>query len=134
VSAKVQRPRALLADADLTAVIVLGEPLARAGFSVNVSGAVGEARDQLEAADSDIAILDTALFKSDIYSLLRAIREQGLSIPILLLASGAAEVMPALDAGADDVIVRPFAVAELVARCRALVRRARAPRWAPGES
>ncbi len=73
----------------------------------------------------DLAILDVGLPAMDGYEVARRFRAQGGSTPILMLTArnGLADRVTGLDAGADDYLAKPFAVEELLARCRALTRR-----------
>lgn len=82
----------------------------------------------------EIVVLDLGLPDIDGIDVLRALRSGPLAhIPVLVLtARDAVEArVAALDAGADDYLLKPFAFAELVARLRALTRRATGPRWTP---
>jgi len=73
----------------------------------------------------DVVVLDIMLPKLDGLSLLKRLRAQGSSVPVLLLTArdGVDDRVHGLDTGADDYLVKPFAFAELLARVRALVRR-----------
>lgn len=74
----------------------------------------------------DIAIVDLGLPKLDGIQLIRQLREQGKRFPVLILTARSRwqEKVEGLEAGADDYLVKPFHVEELLARVRALVRRA----------
>ena len=78
-------------------------------------------------------VLDLGLPDRDGLEVLRELRDARINVPILVLtARDAVDArVAALDAGADDYLVKPFAFAELVARIAALARRAAGPRWAP---
>lgn len=73
----------------------------------------------------DLVILDLMLPKVDGMTILKELRGKGLRTPVLVLTARDAtqDVIQALDLGCDDYITKPFEMAELVARCRALIRR-----------
>lgn len=99
--------------------------LAHAGFAAEhvADGATAWERGGTEAFDA--AILDLNLPVVDGLSLLRRWRAEGVGFPILVLSARAtwAVRVEAIDAGADDYLVKPFAMEELLARLRAILRR-----------
>lgn len=86
-------------------------------------GAVAEAA--LRDESYDIVILDLGLPKRDGLAVLRGLRERGLRIPVLVATARDAvrDRIAGLDAGADDYVLKPFDIDELLARMRALIRR-----------
>ena len=81
--------------------------------------------DFLSGCEADLAIIDVNLPGVDGFELVRRLRRRGNAMPVLMLtARGETEdCVEGLDAGADDYLVKPFAMAELLARIRALARR-----------
>jgi len=97
----------------------------RAGHAVRAVDACGEVIAALVAAKFDVVILDVMLPDGSGIELCRRMREDGLTVPVLLL-SARGEVrdrVSGLEAGADDYLVKPFALSELLARVTALARR-----------
>ena len=97
--------------------------LRRAGFSVITAATA--AAGWAAAPRADVVILDWMLPDEAGLALLRRLRHKGNQVPVLMLTARAreSERVEGLEAGADDYLVKPFGVAELVARVRALVRR-----------
>ncbi|MCL4544840.1 MAG: response regulator transcription factor [Chloroflexi bacterium] len=99
--------------------------LEREHYAVDVAhdGVAGQA--WAEANPYDVLILDIMLPGQDGLAVCRALRDRRLRIPILLLTARDAveDRVRGLDAGADDYLTKPFAMAELLARVRALLRR-----------
>ena len=108
---------------------MLGEGLALAlrdaGMSVDWVEDGHEAEVALETGGHAIALLDVNLPGKSGFAILRDQRRRGLKTPILVLTArdGTADRVEGLDLGADDYLVKPFAIAELLARIRALLRR-----------
>ena len=103
----------------------LRQALEEAGYAVD-HAADGEAAVQfLEVANYDAAVLDVKLPKLDGLGVLDRARHQGNTTPVLLLTSldTVSDRVRGLDRGADDYLVKPFQLEELLARVRALVRR-----------
>ena len=114
----------LLAEDDQT----ISEPLARAlrreGYDVEV---VEDGPAALEAGRRrpDLLLLDLGLPGMDGLDVCRRLRAEGFTLPVMILTARADEVdtVVGLDAGADDYVAKPFRLAELMARVRALLRR-----------
>ena len=103
------------------------------GFQVEVVDTAAKAVARGMRRDLDLMILDLGLPDRDGTEVLRELRGARVHVPVLVLtARDAVESrVAALDGGADDYLVKPFAFAELVARINALTRRAGGPRWTP---
>ncbi len=100
--------------------------LARAGFRTRVARTGSEAIELASALEPDVVLLDLALPDQDGRDVCRRLR-QGSDVPIIMVtASGAlTDRVVGLELGADDYVVKPFSVAEVVARIRAVLRRVR---------
>ena len=95
------------------------------GFAVDVCGNGEDALAAVATTPFDVLLLDIMLPGRDGLSVLAQLRERGNKIPVLLLSARGEvnERVAGLNAGADDYLPKPFVIAELVARVRALVRR-----------
>lgn len=104
---------------------ILRPPLERAGFAVDFVRLCAEGHAALASHPYDAAILDLGLPDGDGLNLLAELRRRGDAIPILVLTARDAvdDRVCGLNSGADDYLVKPFAVVELVARTKALLRR-----------
>jgi DNA-binding response OmpR family regulator len=96
-----------------------------AGFVVDRVALVDEALSAFRATRYDAGILDLTLPDGDGLQILKSLRQAGDSTPILILTArdGVAHRVQGLDSGADDYLQKPFAMEELVARLKALLRR-----------
>jgi DNA-binding response OmpR family regulator len=95
------------------------------GFAVDVIGRGDEAFEIILDNPFDAVVLDIMLPGRDGLSILRALRERSNAIPVLILTARGeiCEKVGGLDLGADDYLAKPFAIEELAARLRALIRR-----------
>ncbi|CRK59769.1 putative two-component system response regulator [Alloactinosynnema sp. L-07] len=115
----------LLAEDDAAIADPLSRALHREGYEVEV---VADGHRALEVASTghpDLLVLDLGLPGIDGLDVCRRLRAAGRGIPVLMLTARADEVdfVVGLDAGADDYVAKPFRLAELLARIRALLRR-----------
>jgi|HubBroStandDraft_3_1064219.scaffolds.fasta_scaffold00270_5 DNA-binding response OmpR family regulator len=117
--------RLLIIEDEARIAEILRSALSRAGFAVDAVGRCGDARAALEVNPYDAVILDLGLPDGDGLALLKDMRARGNSVPVLVLtARDAVEHRVAgLDSGADDYLIKPFAMSEVVARIKALLRR-----------
>ena len=117
--------RLLVVEDEAALAALLGAALQRAGFAVDAADGVRAAEDCLRAASYDATILDLGLSDGDGMSLLRRLRRGGDALPVLILTARDApeDRVMGLDSGADDYLVKPFHMPELVSRVRALLRR-----------
>jgi DNA-binding response OmpR family regulator len=99
--------------------------LSRAGFAVDCAATASDAAAALEIGSYDAAILDLGLPDGDGLDVLLQARRRGVAIPFLLLTARDTvdDRVLGLNAGADDYLIKPFAMDELVARTKALLRR-----------
>ncbi len=112
---------------------MLDRTLEAAGFDVALASDGGAALAVAERTAPDVIVLDVAMPGIDGLAACRRLRAKGLGTPILMLT--ARDAVPdrviGLQAGADDYLVKPFAVPELIARLQALMRRHREPGFQP---
>ena len=117
--------RILIVEDEVRIAEIVTVALERAGFVVDKVHLVADAREAFSCIPYDAGILDLGLPDDDGVKLLAELRSAGNMIPILVLTARDAveDRVIGLDAGADDYLVKPFAMAELIARTKALLRR-----------
>ncbi|MQA08634.1 MAG: response regulator [Pseudonocardiaceae bacterium] len=118
----------LLAEDDPAIAEPLSRALHREGYQVRVVADGHEVLDLAADGEVNVLVLDLGLPGMDGLEVCRRLRTSGSEIPVLMLTARTDEVdfVVGLDAGADDYVAKPFRLAELLARIRALLRR-RAP-------
>jgi two-component system, OmpR family, KDP operon response regulator KdpE len=116
--------RVLVVDDEAGIRKVVRDALERAGHEVESAADGAAALDSLDEAPVDLVVTDLSMPRMSGLELVRRIREKS-AVPILVLTvrQEEREKVRLLDAGADDYVTKPFGVAELVARTRALLRR-----------
>ncbi|MGF1428097.1 response regulator transcription factor [Kitasatospora sp. LaBMicrA B282] len=117
--------RVLVVDDDDTIRRSLERGLRLSGFAVRSAGGGRAALEQLAAEPPDVLVLDVSMPDLPGTEVCRLLREQGSDTPVLMLSAldELADRVAGLQAGADDYLVKPFALEELVLRLRALLRR-----------
>jgi DNA-binding response OmpR family regulator len=117
--------RVLLIEDDSMLARGIAAALSQVGYSVEVAPTAQSALELARGAAFNVAILDLGLPDRDGLDLLRDMRSGGAQFPILILSARDAlnDRIRGLDTGADDYLVKPFALGELEARLRALMRR-----------
>src|ERR671924_2234603 len=122
----------LLVDDDARLREIVGMALENEGYGIRAVGSGEEARGVFDTEEPDLLILDVMLPGRDGFELCRDIRTRS-PVPILMLTAktDTVDVVVGLESGADDYVTKPFVTKELVARIRALLRRARGAEQSP---
>ncbi len=120
-----RQERVLVVDDDPPLRRMLERTLSAEGYEVSVAADGGAALVAVERSAPDVIVLDVRMPVLDGLAVCRRLRSKGLPTPILMLTARDAvpDRVAGLEAGADDYLVKPFAVQELIARLHALVRR-----------
>lgn len=115
----------LVIDDDEKITSMLRRGLAFEGYDVYTANNGAEGLSMILSADPDLIILDVMMPKIDGFEVCRRLREGGSTVPVLMLTAKdeVENRVKGLDIGADDYLVKPFALEELLARVRALLRR-----------
>jgi two-component system response regulator MprA len=135
VTATAARPRVLVVDDDRAVRESLRRSLEFNGYDVSLAADGAEALAGIAVAGPDVVIMDVMMPRLDGIETTKALRKAGNDVPILVLTARDAvgDRVDGLDAGADDYLTKPFALQELLARLRALMRRAIPPEGAADE-
>jgi two-component system response regulator MprA len=122
--------RLLVVDDDPDVRDSLERALRCAGYAVTTAVHGADALDQVARSPVDLIVLDVLMPIVDGFDACRRLRERGNATPVLVLTAKDAveDRVTGLEAGADDYLVKPFALRELLARVRALLRRSQARR------
>src|ERR1700760_2022596 len=120
--------RVLIAEDDPLVGDAVRRALTGASFAADLVTTAEAAKSAISAESFDLMIVDIGLPQESGLNLVRNLRSRGKLVPVLMLTARDAleDRVEALDLGADDYMTKPFQVAELIARCRALIRRANA--------
>jgi len=118
-------PRVLIVEDERKTREAIAEALRLEGWIAVEAGRGTEMISLLDQQAFDLVLLDWMLPGRDGLELLQHVRARGTQVPVLMLTArgGIDDRVIGLESGADDYLVKPFAVAELVARCRVLMRR-----------
>lgn len=118
----------LLVEDEVSISEPFAEALEREGFATTVAATVAEAEQAFDVAATDVVLLDVGLPDGDGRDLCRRFRAESAEVVILMITARGTEVdrIVGLELGADDYIVKPFSVGEVVARIRAVLRRSQA--------
>ncbi|OMC71553.1 DNA-binding response regulator [Paenibacillus sp. FSL H7-0326] len=119
------RSKILIIDDDDKIISMLRRGLAFEGYDVLTASNGAEGLQKMLEVEPDVVVLDVMMPKVDGFEVCRRLREGGSTVPILMLTAKdeIEQRVKGLDLGADDYLVKPFALEELLARVRALLRR-----------
>jgi DNA-binding response OmpR family regulator len=117
--------RVLVVEDEPRMAALIKQGLEEEAYAVDVVGNGSEVLDWIQTAEYDVVLLDIMLPGLNGIEVCRLLRAKGYAMPVLMLTArdATADKVQGLDSGADDYLVKPFAIEELTARLRALVRR-----------
>jgi two-component system, OmpR family, response regulator MprA len=126
VPTSLPKPRVLIVDDDRAVRESLRRSLEFNGYDVHLAVDGAEALAGIGGVSPDVVVMDVMMPRLDGLEATRALRSAGNDVPIIVLTARDAvgDRVDGLDAGADDYLTKPFALQELLARLRALLRRA----------
>jgi len=132
----VPKPRVLVVEDDRAVRESLRRSLEFNGYDVHLAADGAEALAGIAGVHPDVVVMDVMMPRLDGLETTRALRTAGNTVPILVLTARDAvgDRVEGLDAGADDYLTKPFALQELLARLRALLRRVVQDEDAPEET
>ena len=115
----------MLAENDTILADGLAQAMSQSGHTVDWAKTGAEAREFLMTQEYELVLLDLGLPRMDGLEVLRQLRDRAVKTPVLIITArdNIEDRVIGLDAGADDYLVKPFALSELEARIRALMRR-----------
>lgn len=117
--------RVLVVEDEPDLLSVIAQSLREEGYAVDTAGDGEEGLFKAQGGQYDALVLDLMMPRMDGWTVLRELRRGGVSVPVLVLT--ARDALPdrvrGLDSGADDYLTKPFDLAELLARLRAVIRR-----------
>jgi DNA-binding response OmpR family regulator len=119
--------RILIIEDDALVADGMRRGLSQSGFAVDPVTSAELAEAALTQENFDLLLVDLGLPGADGFDLIKRLRRGGNAAPVLIVTArdALADRVSALDLGADDYLVKPFALPELAARCRALIRRSK---------
>src|SRR3954452_14496288 len=122
---RLRHMRVLLVEDEPRLASVICRSLTKEGLAADRTGRGDESLWMAQAVDYDAIVLDVMLPDRSGFDVCRTMRKQGVWSPVLMLTArdAVADRVEGLDSGADDYLVKPFALAELHARLRSLTRR-----------
>src|SRR5262245_60997080 len=125
--------RILVVEDDLSILRGLADNLAYESYDVLTASDGEAARSLIRTGKPDLIVLDLMLPRVSGYEVCRQARAEGITTPIIMLTARAEEAdrILGLDLGADDYVTKPFSIGELLARIRAMLRRAQPGTVAP---
>ncbi|MER7077587.1 DNA-binding response regulator, OmpR family, contains REC and winged-helix (wHTH) domain [Saccharopolyspora kobensis] len=114
----------LIAEDETRIAAFIEKGLRANGFTTTVVGDGDTAQDYLLTGDFDLVVLDLGLPGKDGFSVLRAVRAQHMTVPVIILTArdGVHDTVAGLEGGADDYMTKPFRFEELLARVRLRLR------------
>lgn len=117
----------LLAEDEQMLAEILSDTLSERGFDIRIARDGEQALELVRLEEWDVIVSDVMMPRMDGFSFARALRREGCTTPILFLTalSATSDVVKGFEVGGNDFLKKPFAIDELIVRCRALVGRNR---------